>query len=395
MRAAASPAAQALPAFLLADWPGVIACHDPASRDPGAWLRYGVALLRHEGRAELVLAALRTASDCGASREQLLAVLQQEGLAQLGQALAALGLESEQQRCSNLQGRRVTPLPLGPQVCLTVIAARLPTLPQVIDSLRQQSLPPGRIDVYLSEEPHLIDTGLSPEEPILQELAADPLVQLHWVPNSGPYRKFIHALRQPLPLGGEEGLLLTVDDDTLYPPRFVEYLVRNRRKYGCVVAHRGRRIRLAATGEGFAPYGQWHDGLHEPRLANLPTGQSGVLYCRSDFPADLQLEAALALAPTHDDLWLRWLTASRGVPAVILQPNAAARTAELAFPTACASRDYAAASLWFTYNAAEAPAAERGGNDAAVRAIDAYFRCSGFDLAEKLRQEQELQADFY
>ncbi len=103
MRAAASPAAQALPAFLLADWPGVIACHDPASRDPGAWLRYGVALLRQEGRAEPVL--------------------------------AALGLESEQQRCGKLQGRRVTPLPLGPQVCLTVIAARLPTLPQVIDSL--------------------------------------------------------------------------------------------------------------------------------------------------------------------------------------------------------------------------------------------------------------------
>jgi hypothetical protein len=294
---------------------------------------------------------------------------------------------------------------LGPPVCLTVIAARLHTLPRVVASLQRQTLPPRRIHIHVSEDPHLIDAGLDPGDPILQRLAAQPRVALHWVPNIGPYRKFApflsrapqHPGGHPEPRGGDADpldphLFLTVDDDTLYPPRFIEYLVSKRRRYGCIVAHRGRRIRLSPAGD-YAPYADWHDGLHEPRLANLPTGQSGVLYHRSDFPDDLQLEAALALAPTHDDLWLRWLTASQGVPAMILQPNAAARTAELAFPTADGSEPYAATSLWFAYNAASADP-ERG-NDAAVQAIDAYFRAGGFDLAQRLRLEREEHADFY
>ncbi|MEB3168070.1 MAG: hypothetical protein VKK97_04985, partial [Synechococcaceae cyanobacterium] len=169
---------------------------------------------------------------------------------------------------------------------------------------------------------------------------------------------------------------------------------RHHERHNCIVAHRGRRMRLAAAG-GFLPYPKWHDGLREPRLANLATGQSGVLYRFSDFPDDLELEAALALAPTHDDLWLRWLTARQGVPAVILQPNAAAKTQELAFPGASQRLAQEQPSLWQAYNAPDAAAGPGGNNDAAVEAVDAYFRSRGFDLQAKLREEQEQLADFY
>jgi hypothetical protein len=144
---------------------------------------------------------------------------------------------------------------------------------------------------------------------------------------------------------------------------------------------------------GFADYTNWHDGLHEPRLGNLPTGQSGVMYRRSYFPADLQLEAALRLAPTHDDLWLRWLTALQGVPALITQPNAAAKTAALAFPMAEISSSYAKSSLWFAFNAPDA--ANRVTNDQAVQAIHNHFMTLGFDIEKILRIEEEEQADFY
>jgi len=300
-------------------------------------------------------------------------------------------------------GRQIERRPLtllGPPVCLTAISPRLHTLPRVVASLLRQTLPPARIHLYLSQEPHLLDGGAAPDDPLLQELAALPRLQLHWVPNIGPYRKLVPYLAEPAePLGGciDPQLVITADDDTLYPPRFIEYLVRRRQALGGIVAHRGRRIRPAPEGAAsgaFLAYGAWHDGLNAPRLANLPTGQSGVLYHRHDFPDDLQLEAALVLAPTHDDLWLRWLTAQRGIAASILQPNAAALTQAYSFPSAAAGSDEASTSLWFAYNAPEASRGT-GSNDVAVAAIDAYFRAAGFDLAAVLRQERERHAEFY
>ncbi|MFZ0407714.1 MAG: hypothetical protein WAM11_06345, partial [Cyanobium sp.] len=175
---------------------------------------------------------------------------------------------------------------------------------------------------------------------------------------------------------------------TLYPPRFIEYLLRQRERHGCIVANRGHRICLASKG-GFLPYGQWQDGVSEPRLGNLPTGQSGILYRRSDFPADLELEAALALAPTDDDLWLRWLTARQGVPAVILQPNAAATTQVLTFPSASAKPATEQPSLWLAYNAPEAAGEADRGKTAAIKSVEAYFRTRGFDFEAAIRKEQE------
>lgn len=286
---------------------------------------------------------------------------------------------------------------MGPPVTLTAISGRLATLPAVVESLRQQTYRPARINLYLSQEPHLLDKGISPDHPLLREITTSNWVKVHWVPNLGPYRKiipFLHAsnFNANTDSAGDNDLFITIDDDTIYPPRFIEYLMRNYVRYGCVVAHRGRRIRLTEARNGiapFRPYAEWHDGVREPRLANLPTGQSGVLYRRSWFPQDLELEAALALAPTHDDLWLRWLTARQGVQAVILQPNAAAKTNELAFPAASPAPIAEKQTLWHAYNG---PA---GGNDDAVVAVQAYWQARGFDLAALLADEQEQQADFY
>jgi hypothetical protein len=287
--------------------------------------------------------------------------------------------------------RERTPYGLGPDICLTTISTRLHTLEQVVRSLQRQTMPPRRIHIYLSQTPHLLDEGVDPRDARLQALAEDSTVQLHWVENLGPYRKFALYLQNPAN-DSDDDRFITVDDDTIYPPRFIEYLATKHLRHQCVVAHRGRRMRLRPS-RGFADYTNWHDGLHEPRLGNLPTGQSGVIYRRSYFPADLQLEAALRLAPTHDDLWLRWLTALQGVPALITQPNAAAKTAVLAFPMAEISNNYAKSSLWFAFNAPDA--ANRVTNDQAVQAIHNHFMTLGFDIEKLLRLEEEEQADFY
>ena len=404
-------------AYQRGDWQAVIAAHPLESHDPQEWLRYGVALLQTltpgpdvgKQQQQAALAFVQAQKE-GASPEAVAAAQRESVLLSLNQALNLSGISPP----AALSDRLPTAVPpqavappaptaqpaatasrTGPPITLTAISIRIDTLPAVLDSLRAQSMRPARVHVHLSTEPHLLDQGVAVDHPVVQQIQSDSWVQLHWVPNLGPYRKIVPFLAAGgYGEGSDQELFITVDDDTLYPPRFVEYLLRQHERHRCIVAHRGRRMRLAASG-GFQPYPQWHDGLREPRLANLATGQSGVLYRRSDFPEDLELEAAMALAPTHDDLWLHWLTARQGVPTVILQPNAAAKTNELAFPSASSLPAHQHPSLWFAYNAPDAKAGSSGSNDAATEAIDAYFRARGFDLQALLRQEQEQQADFY
>ena len=386
-------------AFARGDWQAVIDAHPLESHDPAEWLRYGEALLHtiepgpEQGRQQQQAAlAFVQARKEGALVVEVEAAKQQ-------------ALERDFAAALELAGVAVPVLPkkrlVGPPVTLTAISGRLASLPAVLESLRQQTFQPARVHLHLSREPHLLDQGVAEDEPLLQAISADGWVQLHWVPNLGPYRKIVPFLEaggygSEAASSAADDLFITVDDDTVYPPRFIEYLLRNHDRYGCIVAHRGRRIRLQESAENaavqtspFRPYADWHDGLREPRLANLPTGQSGVLYRRSWFPHDLELEAALALAPTHDDLWLRWLTARQGVKAVILQPNAAAKTNELAFPAASPEPIAQEQTLWHQYNG---PA---GGNDEAVMALQAYWQARGFDLSALLREEQEREVDFY
>lgn len=382
-------------AFERGDWPAVIAAHQLESHDPAEWLRYGAALLHtiepgpQQGRQQQQAAlAFEQAKREGALPAEVSAVQRQVVAVSLAEALEQAGAPRPQLR---------KPEVLGPPVTLTAISTRLGVLPAVLESLRQQTFRPARVHLHLSQEPHLLDQGIAAEEPLLQQITADGWVQVHWVPNTGPYRKIVPFL-QAGGYGGPEqdDLFITVDDDTIYPPRFIEYLVRNHVRHGCVVAHRGRRIRLVEGAAGdraaaspFRSYAHWHDGVREPRLANLPTGQSGVLYRRGWFPDELELEAALALAPTHDDLWIRWLTARQGIPAVILQPNAAAKTDELAFPAASPEPVAQNQTLWHAYNS------QADGNDEAALALQGYWRARGFDLASLLAEEQERLADFY
>jgi hypothetical protein len=83
------------------------------------------------------------------------------------------------------------------------------------------------------------------------------------------------------------------------------------------------------------------------------------------------------------------------VPAVILQPTAAARSEAHAFPLADRSILKTKQTLWFAYNVGDSPANMACSNDAAIQAIQAHFLQGGFDLEALLWEEQEQHADFY
>jgi hypothetical protein len=247
-------------------------------------------------------------------------------------------------------------------ICLTSIASRLQGLPVVVRSLLAQTYDRTRIRVYLSHDAYLIDAGVKRLPPELEELVHDTgpdKLKISFTENTGPYRKLLPELRAN---ADPERLIVTVDDDVIYPADVVETLVAAEWVFGCPVAFRGRRMTLG--GGHIEPYRRWaKERLSGVSPLNVPTGKDGVIY-RPRYLANFVLDqrAALEVAPTADDLWFKWATVLAGYPSAILNDSLKDSFAEIG-----ADVDSAGSSLYSTFN-------EKGKNDRAVEALEGFAR---------------------
>ncbi|MFV0276909.1 MAG: glycosyltransferase family 2 protein, partial [Parahaliea sp.] len=132
----------------------------------------------------------------------------------------------------------------------------------------------------------------------------------------GPYKKVIYALQE-----GPDSLLITVDDDTMYPPDLVESLYRaHLERPGVVYCHRGHQLRTDEAGRPL-PYASWSrgDGSHQPSARVFPTGIGGVLYFPGALhPEVLNREQFMRLCPRADDIWLKAMSLMQGVDCAVV-----------------------------------------------------------------------------
>ncbi|GLK83913.1 glycosyltransferase family A protein [Ancylobacter defluvii] len=237
---------------------------------------------------------------------------------------------------------------------LTSIRARQDKLHLTLASLLQQDYPDFEIRVFTSRDPYLLDEGIEDIPPACRELAADGRLRWFRVPNSGPYRKLLPILADPL---AQEALIATADDDTIYPAHWLSTLVHYYRRHRCIVAFRGHRM-VKGDG-GFLPYRYWTSQTitDNPSVFLLPTGKDGVLYHPSFFhPAVLDMITAMKAAPTADDLWFKWHSAVNGVPVYVVHPD---------YRLASLPDTNEGASLFRDFN-------DGGANDGAIAALEKY-----------------------
>jgi len=271
-------------------------------------------------------------------------------------------------------------------VTMTTIRSRLPLAQKVVESLHAQRLSPARILLNVSSEPYLLDEGISPYDELLRALSSMPLVKVNWVRNIGSYRRIWPFLEQHFSQSvTTDKLFVTVDDDTIYPDYFLETLFRKYQEMDCIVAFRGRHIEW--DGLTIAPYNKWTWGQTTATLRNLPIGKDGILYSTKFFTRDfLALDDALALAPTADDLWIKWHCALNGVPSIILHPEA--RTSDYkGFPVVDYSSEYRTISLYTMHNSG----AKERRNDLTVHRLEKYYlEKYGYDLGRLVLESQVL-----
>lgn len=191
-------------------------------------------------------------------------------------------------------------------VSLTTFDKRIDNVYLTIESLLQQSLKPDRVVLWIAEG-ELGGAGL----PYILRLQERRGLEVRFCAEDlGPYKKFYYAL-QCFP----DSLLITVDDDTLYPHDLVDQLYRaHRADPDSVPCHRAHRIRLAGDG-AVLPYKRWEkptlDGTPSPLV--FPTGVGGVLYAPGHLDDQvLDRDRFMALCPGADDIWLKAMSLKAG-----------------------------------------------------------------------------------
>lgn len=203
------------------------------------------------------------------------------------------------------------PLPLI--VSLTSHGKRVQDVYLTIESLLQQSHKPDKIVLWLSAQDFDHD-----DLPATLRLQMRRGLEVEFVEEDlGPYTKFYYALKKY-----PDSLILTVDDDILYPADIVDELYRAYLKQPDMI-HCGRAHEMAVDERGeFTPYKSWFRSSQEQKVSLLlfPTGVGGVLYFPGCFdPEIFNKEAFEKLAPRADDIWLKAMSLKKGTMCHVLE----------------------------------------------------------------------------
>lgn len=195
-------------------------------------------------------------------------------------------------------------------VSLTSYPPRFRTLALTIKSLLSQSVGPDRIVLWLA----FGDTEKLPNDVLVLK---DYGLEIRECDDLKPYKKIIPAL-EAFP----DAYITTADDDRYYPPNWLAALVEGQLSFpGSIVCHRARVMQFGADGMP-QPYRSWYNAFSPDDGPLMPTGYGGVLYPPHCLTPDVTLrEVFLELAPTADDLWLKWMSAAAGTSVTLVMKN--------------------------------------------------------------------------
>lgn len=188
-------------------------------------------------------------------------------------------------------------------VSLTSYPARYPTLPLTLRSLLRQTVKPDRTILWIAHA----DFDLLPRQVLKLQSSG---LEIRRADDTRSYKKILPAL-DAFPTA----FICTADDDVYYWPTWLEELVdgADNDRYA-VRCHRAHEFAFDAN-QSLNPYCGWTINVERRGVSEryFPTGVGGILY-----PPELlhheprDREAAFALCPFADDVWLFWIARRNG-----------------------------------------------------------------------------------
>ena len=196
----------------------------------------------------------------------------------------------------NHSAKKSVVTPGGPVVSITSYGKRVETVYRTLESVASGTRLPSRLILWLDDKATFERRPAS-----IRRLEARGL-EVILTENYGPHTKYYPYLISKSDLNVP---LVTIDDDTIYPRRWLQNLIASYKEYPYLI-HCYRSHVVELEGEGFAPYISWQRCRSTvPSIMNFATGVAGVIYP----PAFQQKvkDAGLAftvLCPKADDIWL-------------------------------------------------------------------------------------------
>lgn len=190
---------------------------------------------------------------------------------------------------------------------LTSFPARIEYVHYAIKSLMLQTYKPDRIVLWLAKEQ--FPDKILPNQ--LTDLEAFGL-EILWTNDLYGHKKYFHLIENQK----ENELVITFDDDIIYPPKCVERLVKKHREFpNCVVCERAQAINKSE--DKLLNPGRWDTisdvGVDEPSYSLNPSPGGGCLIPYGAFCEDaVDFEKIHRLAYKNDDLWYMFMCAQNG-----------------------------------------------------------------------------------
>ncbi|WP_322529659.1 hypothetical protein [Vibrio fluvialis] len=196
--------------------------------------------------------------------------------------------------------------PIPVVVSLTTYSARIGTVYLTIESILAQKESPQRIVLWLSSEENIVIPSS------LKRLQRRGLEIKFVKGNLRSYKKLSHA--------GDlfsNTLLVSADDDIIYPSHWLGSLYREHLKFPkSVICFRGHEI--SVKDGKVQPYSSFMSRSDYPKTPSkhlIPTGCSGVLYPIGSLTieaSDRYADDFMSIAPDADDFWYKCVTLKNG-----------------------------------------------------------------------------------
>jgi hypothetical protein len=200
-------------------------------------------------------------------------------------------------------------------ISLTTIDSRLDLISNVIKSILTQTYLPDIIHIFYSSEPFFYDNGISDD--IINKLKDEcqtikPEILFTNTENIGSYRKLIPALKIY-----KNNIIITIDDDILFEPNFIEKYIEAYNKYKCIIYSIGKSIDLKNI----------NNNNNKKKFINIkptfiplshiiPEGYGGILYHTNMFDTNfinLNFKEFPELILKNDDVFFRLYTFKKNI----------------------------------------------------------------------------------
>lgn len=249
-------------------------------------------------------------------------------------------------------------------VSLTSFPKRIEAVELTIKSLLNQTYKPDEIQLWLAEcqFKNKVPENLLP----LIDLGVD----IKFCDDLKSHKKYYYALKEQ-----KDNLVITVDDDLLYPENLIETLLEKHKKFpNSIVCYRTKTIHI--NEDGFDKYSTWecisNTGIKRPSLFLMPSTGAGTLYPPNALDKrcfDKELLQKYAL--TADDIWIKFMSMLQGT-AIIKTHKNCRYLSEIHIKNNERLTDDNVYS---------------GGNDDCIKKLDKLFPEVRMKLAEQMRKE--------